>query len=240
MPTSSSTEQQPLTPRPPEQEFVFEYRILRLLLGIVAFALPLAVLIVARTPLPSISASYYTAARDIFVGTLFVIAIFLVAYQGHKPIENWIANLGAGAAIVAALFPTSCDQCETTPISTIHLIAGATLFLVIAYFCLGPFRQSAKSKKGPDAMQRVGLYSVCGWVIILSILFIGMAPFAFAAAVGNGWAVTFWGEFISMWAFGLAWIVASKILPWFADPDERLQISLKVGLPNGVKKFLKK
>jgi len=244
MPTTSSTEQPLPTTPSTVQPFVFDYRTLRLLLSIVAFVLPLAVLIVSQTRLPSISASYHTGARDIFVGTLFVIGTLFVAYKGHRPIEDWMANFGAVAAFVAALFPTSCDICEPTRISTIHLIAGATLFLVIAYFCLGPFRQRAtdqsKTKPNPKAMRRVRVYSVCGWLIILSILCIGIAQFTLAAAVMNAWSVTFLGELIAMWAFGSAWLVASKILPQFADKDERLPVSLNVGLPNGVKKFLKK
>ena len=150
MPTSESTERQP----------VFEYRTLRLLVGGISFALPWVVLIFSSfIPLSSISASYHTGARDIFVGSLFMIGTLLVAYQGHEPIENWIANLGAVAAIVAALFPTSCDLCKTSPISVLHLLAGATLFSVIAYFCLGPFRQSAKKKTG-DKAKGQGLYSL--------------------------------------------------------------------------------
>jgi hypothetical protein len=56
---------------------VFDYRALRLLVGIIAFALPIAVPLIASTNLTSISASYYTNSRDIFVGMLFIVGSFL-------------------------------------------------------------------------------------------------------------------------------------------------------------------
>ncbi len=57
---------------------VFDYRALRLLVGIIAFAIPICVTLISSEPLSSISASYFTEARDVFVGMLFSYAtIFL-------------------------------------------------------------------------------------------------------------------------------------------------------------------
>lgn len=53
---------------------VFDHKTLRLLLGIIAFALPFLVTFIASTPLPSVSASYFTEARDWFVGMLFIVS----------------------------------------------------------------------------------------------------------------------------------------------------------------------
>jgi len=55
---------------------VFDYRLLRLVVGITAFALPLFALIIPWEVLSSISSSYYTDARDTFVGCLFFISAF--------------------------------------------------------------------------------------------------------------------------------------------------------------------
>lgn len=51
---------------------VFDYRALRLVMGLIAFALPIVASAVSSTQLTSISASYYTEARDVFVGLLFL------------------------------------------------------------------------------------------------------------------------------------------------------------------------
>ena len=65
---------------------VFDYRALRLFVGIIAFALPFVVIVLSPVPLSSISASYFTEARDAFVGMLFFVWAFLCAYNGHRPV----------------------------------------------------------------------------------------------------------------------------------------------------------
>ena len=62
---------------------VFDYRALRLLVGLIAFALPIVVSLLSIKTLPSISASYHAEGRDAFVGMLFVVGAFLWAYNGH-------------------------------------------------------------------------------------------------------------------------------------------------------------
>lgn len=207
-----------------DQGIVFDYRTLRLLVGILAFALPLGAWLFYPFLIPlSISASYYTGARDFFIGSLCVIATLFFAYNGHKSAENWMANLGALTAIVAASVPTSCNTCALSPSSIVHLIAGATLFVVIAYFCLWPFRQSAKDKPDDKAKKRAAIYTICGVVIIVSIPAAGAASFL---KISGEFPVIFWAETIAIIAFGIAWIVASKIIPSLADEDERLKVSL--------------
>src|SRR5689334_15556982 len=156
MSTSESTKQLPM----------FSSELIRLLVGAIVFVLPVVVWIASSfTPLSSISASYHTGARDIFVGLLFVLGAFLFVYKGHRRKEYWIANLGSLAAVIAAVFPTACDLCQINPIAIIHLCAGAALFLVTAYFCLGPFKQSASTKPWAEAGRRAGFYILCGWAI---------------------------------------------------------------------------
>lgn len=67
---------------------VFDYRALRLLMGLVALSLPFLVRFIATNPLTSISASYHSEARDVFVGMLCIVAAFLWAYNGHSALEG--------------------------------------------------------------------------------------------------------------------------------------------------------
>jgi len=89
---------------------VFDYRLLRFFIGFIAFALPIVVTIVASRDLSSISASYYTDGRDWFVGMLFIVGSFLLAYNGHSLKEEVASKLAAFAAFGVALFPTSCKD----------------------------------------------------------------------------------------------------------------------------------
>ena len=139
---------------------VFDYRALRLLMGIIALSLPFVVSLIAFESLSSISASYYTEARDAFVGLLLIVGAFLWAYNGHGPKEAIASKIASVAAILVAIFPTSCADCtvkiptifpvtKITPI--IHYVAALCLFSILAYFCFGPFRKNTKGKKGKKA-----------------------------------------------------------------------------------------
>ena len=101
---------------------VFDYRALRLLMGVIAIALPVVVSFRSSIPLSSISASYYTESRDFFVGLLFFVAAFLFAYKGNASTEGRASNIACLAAIMVAIFPTDpdCKGCPSHPTSFIH------------------------------------------------------------------------------------------------------------------------
>jgi len=83
---------------------VFDYRTLRLLIGLIAFSLPLVVELLATATIPSISASYYTEARDAFVGMLFIVGAFLWAYNGHT---DWQGRWSKVAAVAESVSRSS-------------------------------------------------------------------------------------------------------------------------------------
>jgi hypothetical protein len=77
-----------------DKDLVFDPRALRLTVGLIAFLLPFVVIIINTRMTSSISASYHTDARDIFVGVLFVIGMLFVAYNGHQDVELSEENMG--------------------------------------------------------------------------------------------------------------------------------------------------
>jgi hypothetical protein len=203
---------------------VFDYRALRLLMGLIAFALPFVVWFLSASPLSSISASYYTDARDMFVGMLFVVSAFLWAYNGHSSNEARLSKVASLAAIFVAIFPTSCDLCETGGMaSSIHYGAAATLFAVLAYFCFVPFRRNTKGQKGKKG-RRSKIYFVCGWIMVGCILTVIVTKLTLSDETINALSLTFWAEAIALGAFGVAWIVAGKYLRPFVDEDEALRL----------------
>ncbi len=212
----------------------FSGEFIRFLIGFIALAFPVIVLLVAKErPLTSISYSYHTEARNIFVGLLFVLGAFLLVYKGRSPAEAWVARFGALAPVIAALFPTNCKDCPGDLTTYIHLAAGAVLFLTAAYFCLGPFKQAAKSKSGYKADRRVRFYTVCGYAILVSLVVLVITKLPFVAALRALPDLTFAAEWIMLWLFAGAWLVASKVIPWFADETERLSLPSELGLSSG-------
>jgi hypothetical protein len=205
---------------------VFDYRALRLLVGIIALTLPFVVSTVASVPLPSISASYYTEARDAFVGMLFVVGSFLWAYNGHSPTEARASKLASLAAVLVASFPTSCETCPIDSTGVIHYSAAAVLFGILAFFCFGPFRKNTRGAKGKKG-RRSKIYFVCGWVIVGSMLSLCLMKLTVPGDTLRLLRATYWIEAISLTAFGIAWIVAGKYIRFLVDDEDALTLFRK-------------
>ncbi len=202
---------------------VFDYRLQRFTMGLVAFLLPVVVTAVADQRLTSISASWYTSARDWFVGLLFAVATFLLAYRGHTRFQGWASKGAALAAALVALFPAACDGCETTWRNYVHYTAAAVLFLVLSLFCFVIFRKNTRGRPGKPGW-RARIYLACGVLMLACLAGIPLGHLLLPVQTVAELRLTYWGEASALWAFGLAWIVSGKVLPFLAEPGERLHI----------------
>jgi hypothetical protein len=204
---------------------VFDYRALRLLMGIIAFALPFTVSLISTDPLPSISASYYTEARDTFVGMLFIVASFLWAYKGHTSTQARASKVASLAAVFVVVFPTTCAGCKADLRSGLHYVAAATLFAILSYFCFGPFREKTKDRGGKKG-RRSKIYFTCGCVMLACMLAMGVAKITVPDETVKALKITYWAEAIALGAFGVAWIVAGKVIPPLVDEEDALKLQL--------------
>ena len=221
----------------------FSAEVIRFLVGAVALALPVIVLVAARPYFPeSISGSYYTRAHNLFVGILFALGGALFVYKGRDRGQFWFAKVGALAPLLAALCPTTClaplpdsicqaanNLAETNAVlAGIHGGAGVVLFITGWFFCWWPFREAAQQnaqdagEAGETAKRRITVYWICGGVIIAFLLLTGFAKLTPHIA-GWAWPVnfTYFTEWIMLWAFGFAWLVAARLIPGLSTAAER-------------------
>lgn len=175
------------------------YLKLRAYVGALAISLPFIVwifdLILRQSGIqPSISAYYHTEMRNWFVGSLFAIGFFLLAYNPglvddtykNEPDQKYSVFAGI-LAIIVALTPTGRTGWNATPpldpplptvvyneelLNNLHVISAGLFFGLLAYFSLVLFRKSVKDrdpKTEPsfEKMQRNKVYLWCG--IIMSV-----------------------------------------------------------------------
>lgn len=240
-----------------------DVRTIRLLIGCIAIGLAVLVQMVSPNHLTSISASYFSGdwPRNFFVGCLFVIAGFLISYNGELRIEQLLSKIAAIAAIGVAVFPCNCVvEAESHGVTTLQClgekaerykevsrcligfqeISGAhggsafVMFGVLAIFCL-IFYSRAKKKddeRRTAARRRMVIYEATLILIIASTISLLYDNFS-GGKLREVWSTfVFWAEFAGLVSFGISWLAASHVLPGFAHEQiERYRPFSRVNPP---------
>ncbi|MAG94015.1 MAG: hypothetical protein CMJ48_09725 [Planctomycetaceae bacterium] len=206
---------------PHPSRFEIDHRTIKLLVGVIAISLANLTSFFAEAPLQSISASYCEDgwSRDIFVGFLFAISAFLLAYNGKAKHEMVLSKVAALAAMGVAMFPSKCVGHEES-IPYVHGISAAIMFVILAIFCYVFFRR-AWDKGHPQARLRATIYAICGATIVASMLVLAIDRFSGGIISSRVSRLTFHGERAGLIAFGIAWLSASRVLPFITSKQER-------------------
>jgi len=199
---------------------VLSYLALRKAVGIVAVALPFILsipwwLLRGHLLQSSISGYYYTDMRNLFVGSLCAISMFMLCCRGYDRKDEIAGILGAICALGVAFFPTTPD-CGATPsqheVGIVHYAFAATLFLILSYFCLVLFKMTAADRQVTrKKVQRNLVYTICGSAILASML--ALVVFNLVLKVkylAGNLDTTFCFETTSLIAFGIAWLVKGE------------------------------
>jgi hypothetical protein len=208
---------------PGSQPYIRSYVFMRRVVGWLAVVLP-PLLVFGEPlvfddrpfPLGSLSAYYYSGFREIFVGFLCAIGVFLVIYKWpERTRESWVSSFAGLAVVVVAFFPTGKpgNLVATTPLQDligevwVERIHYAAAFVFI--FLLSRISHYW-AKHRPE---RRRLHKACERVILAALVL--------AALEG----LTNWpdygiliAEFAAVWAFGISWLATVERLSRPAPP----------------------
>jgi hypothetical protein len=186
--------------------------------GAVVFDLPLQT---------SMSAYYYTAMRDVFVGALCALGAFLFLYKGYTPRENWALNIAGICGPLLALFPTRVagDCAPAGGGFSWHALFAVVFFAAISYACIFLQRDGPNTGLPPERLARYRRISqICGGVMIFCVAAALAYTFLLPADLRAAWCnlcVVFWLEAAAVSAFSVHWIMKSfeydhafSWLPW--------------------------
>jgi len=213
-----------VTPEYPPQAsvLVVSYTTIRRAVGVSGLALPVMLLVggwIAGIPIQDNMSSYYhTPLRDIFVGTLCAIGVFLFCYRGYDRIENWTANVGGASALGVALFPLdfgSDPLVQKSLVGYLHTFSGGVFFLTLALYSLYHFPRDASLEKEPHLRERSFVYRASGLMILLCM--IAMSGYLFLSDFSskqwlNQYNFLFWMEWIAVWSFAAAWLAKGRAI----------------------------
>ena len=213
---------------------IHSYQALRKAVGWIGILLPFTLMIGlflffhGHRILNSISHYYYSGMRDVFVGAICGIALFLFFYRGYdnwKKLnwDRWITNIGGFLALGIAFFPTTKEGTGNW-VGSIHFICASSFFFLLACYSIFVF-----TRKGPDPtkekLTRNIIYVICGIAMIACLIAI-FIYFNFIQTDNSESSFVFWGETIALIAFGISWLTKGgalfpdKNLP---DSEERKQ-----------------
>lgn len=192
-------------------------------IGLLGVALPPVLTLSVRPLQDSISAYYYTGARDWFVGTLWVVGVFLIFYRyrlRHREtaisrpsaIQSGFADACLGkiagiAALIVAVVPTAPTVVLSNQppiIGMWHGVAAFVLFLTLSLFPLLLFSQ---------ARERIALYRWSGVVMLFLLALIvayAFAPENIRLALASLKPVLVL-ESLLIWTFGFVWFVKGLV-----------------------------
>lgn len=200
-------------------------RDLRRAVGVLGIALPVVVffgaLIIFRAgALGSISGSYHTGMRDVFVGVLWATGVFLFCYKGYEPIDDRLATWAGVFAVCVSLFPTTPDG----PVSgfvkfigTLHLLFAAAFFILLSIMSYKLFTKSNRKEIKGEKRKRNLVYENCAYIMLVCVVLMAIVSFLPA---GLSLAVKPFHpilvlETIALWAFGFSWLIKGET--WWKD-----------------------
>ena len=194
----------------PQVSQTYSYLALRKAVGWIGILLPfvlmtgLIVLFREKTVLKTISLYYHSDMRDLFVGALCAIALFLFFYKGYSKWDNRAANLAAFFALGIAFFPTVPEGPPDWK-AWIHFISASLFFITLSCFSMFLF-----TKKNPNPtknkLTRNKIYISCG-VIMITCLVAILLFFVFFEKKYPESSLVFWLESLALIAFGISWLI---------------------------------
>ncbi|MBV7409136.1 hypothetical protein [Maritimibacter sp. DP1N21-5] len=219
---------------------------LRLFLGGLGIFLPLVLALAGRIAdghlQPTISDYFHTTQRDLLVGGLCAMGVFLAVHKRWEPPRgrllppDRIARLAGLAAIGVAFFPNESQQVDTlsqkmlglTLAPVFHYGAALMLYLMMSMSCFLVF--APQSRREADRrfhlwMGRIIFAAGCMVMVLSGIKNNAPAPFGPFVAENN---LIFWDESVGVWAFCASWILSTLRERWRLG----LTLSPRSGLPS--------
>lgn len=205
----------------------YSYLALRKAVGWIGIVLPLVLILGDEIifnnnkVLLDISLYYYSGMRDVFVGAVCAIALFLFYYRGYSILDNITGNIAGFSALGIAWFPTT--QAGPPDLSgKVHFVCAALFFISLAFFSIFLFTRRI-SKPSFQKIKRNRIYVACGTIMLICLLAI-ILFFVFFEGNHPRSSFVFWAETLALTAFGISWLTKGGSL----YPDKKTEVTGKV------------
>lgn len=200
---------------------------LRQLIGYLGIALPLTCIlggkILGKAKLQTtLSGYYFTNMRDVFIGIIIGMSLFLITYKGYERIDQMITSLTGVFGLGIAIFPCNVSegpdmsvgvfQLMSKTSNTIHALCALSFFLLLAINSIFIFTMSSGRQLTRRKKYRNLIYRISGFIIIGSILILIMYVLIVPKATLETSFFILGLESVMLLCFGVSWLVKGETL----------------------------
>jgi hypothetical protein len=193
----------------------------------------------------SVSGYYYSPVRDIFVGSICAIGLFLIAYVGYDLGDRLVTDAAGVFAVGVALFPTKptvasppSAACLTVShlstldqvVGDVHPIFAGLMFLFLAWMAIRFTNTDPDRQPTPQKILRNRIYKICAFVIVVAVVAAVITNFLPASVKADFSWWLFLYETVALFAFGASWFVKGQtLIPAIKDkPSARSEPAVPV------------
>lgn len=225
--------------------YVRSYLLIRTVVGTLGALLPTLLFVLewvflrgAVTIRDSLSAYYFTPARDLLVGVLCISGVLLLTYMAGqtRTWDFWLSSVAGVAAFGVAFFPTvrphlpdgaplcgtvpeprGCTQLQQawgeTAVAAVHFTSAAVFILALAAIC---FVFAHRERRHGGKPVRVAFHRACGITILVAVAWILLGLVIEVEIAGL--SPLYVGEVVALYAFAASWLIKGhdlrRLLPW--------------------------
>jgi hypothetical protein len=173
----------------------------------------------------SVSGYYYSPVRNIFVGALCALGLFLIAYVGYDLGDRLVTDAAGLFALGVAFFPTTPTvasppsvTCQTVAVVStreqvvgdFHIVWAGLFFVFLAWMAIR-FTNTDQPQPSPQKLLRNRIYISCAIVIIVCLIAAVVTNFL-PASFKSVFPWLFLYEALAIFAFGVSWFVKGQTL----------------------------
>ena len=203
-------------PKPPES-IIISYLTMRRIIGFLGILL-VPVLIIGSLLLDhtneikvSVSAYYYSHTRNVLVGTLCCISLFLFSYHGYSWKDSAASKLAGFFVLGIAFFPTSETNDKHDPISILHYVTAGIFFSILSYTSIFLFTRTS-GRVTSQKKERNKVYRVCGIILAASALAIPLEKINVIDEHLSFLKPTLLLDTFALLSFGISWLTKGEFL----------------------------
>lgn len=225
--------------------YVRSYLLIRTVVGALGALLPTLLFVLewaflrgGVTVRDSLSAYYFTPARDLLVGVLCISGVLLMTYMAGqtRTWDFWLSSVAGVAAFGVAFFPTGrphlpdgaplcgsvpeprgCTQLQQawgeTAVAAVHFTSAAVFILSLAAIC---FVFAHRERRHGGKPLRVAFHRGCGTTILVAVAWILLGQVVEVEIAGL--SPLYVGEVVALYAFAASWLIKGhdlrRLLPW--------------------------